>query len=123
MKTFLIILLGVLLGVLVIAGLAAWRYVNCDAACSEADVKIERLFDRGEFLSALMLIDKIDARCNCGRFTSGDPPSQYSLAQACFRQLSSDGRTAEMEMLLANAQGPILKEFWAARKKTIKPQK
>ena len=90
---------------------AAWWFLRCERTCAATDRGAESLFKRGDFLSALSLIDATDARCHCARFTSGDAPTQYALAEACLRQLLSQGRSAEVEGFLASARGPILKEL------------
>jgi hypothetical protein len=103
----------VLVGVLAVAGTAAswWWFVCCERNCAATDRHAQDLFQRGDPLAALALLDKFDARCNCARFTSGDAPPQYALAQACLRQLFSEGRSVEVQALLAHARGPILKEL------------
>jgi len=103
----------VLAGLLAAAGGAAlwWWFVLCERDCAAADRHAQDLFQRGELLAALALLDKVDARCDCSRFTSGDAPPQYALAQACLRQLRSEGRSVEVQDLLARARGPILKEL------------
>jgi hypothetical protein len=92
-----------------------WWYVRCERDCAAADHKAEELFRRGELLSALALIDAMDARCHCERFTSGDAPLQYTLARTCLRRLLSQGRSAEVEAFLTHVRGPILKELSSAR--------
>jgi hypothetical protein len=92
-------------------GVAWWWFVHCENACVAADHAAQDLFQRGELLSLLRLIDGVDARCRCARFTAGDPPPQYALAQACLRQLLGEGRSAEVEHLLTQTRGPILKDL------------
>ncbi len=104
----------VILPAMVLGSVAAvlwWWYMRCERACTAADRAAEDLFQRGELLSALSLIDAADARCHCGRFTSGDAPPQYALAQACLRGLLSRGQRAEVERFLARVRGPILREL------------
>lgn len=100
--------------VLAAACLATKRWLaRCERACLAADQDAEYLFRRGELLAALAVIDNVDARCRCARFTSGDAPPQYALAQACLRELQNDGRTAEVERVLARTRGTILRELAA----------
>jgi len=102
----------VLIGGLTAATAAAWWWFRrCEHACLEVDLGAQNLFERGELLSALALIDAVDARCHCARFSSGDAPPQYALAQTCLLQLLSKGRSAEVESLLRHARGPILREL------------
>jgi hypothetical protein len=102
-----------LVGLLIVAAAAAWWYwfTRCERACAALEVEAQYLFQRGEFLAALTLIDTVDARCRCERFTSGDTPPQYALAQACIRQLLSEGHSAEVGRLLTSARGTILREL------------
>lgn len=94
------------------AGLAAWWwFVRCDRTCAAADRVAQTLFERGELLSALALIDSTDARCRCARFTSGDASPQYAIAAACLRALLAEGRRTEAERVLAQARGSILREL------------
>jgi hypothetical protein len=85
--------------------------VRCERDCAAVDRDAQDLFQHGEFLSVLALIDAVDARCRCSRFTSGDSPPQYALAQACLRQLLSEGPNAEVERILLRARGRILMEL------------
>lgn len=105
--------LALLAGLLVAAGAAAWWwwFVRCERDCIAAERHAQELFQRGELLPALALIDQVDARCNCARFTSGDAPPHYSLAVVCVRQLRGEGRSLEVQDLLEHARGPILKEL------------
>lgn len=75
--------------VLAVASAAALscRSERCEGDCAAVDREAQRLYQRGDLLLALVLIDKVDARCRCERFTSGDAPPEYSWAQACLRQL------------------------------------
>ncbi len=92
-----------LVGAFTAAAIAAawWRFARCARACVAAENAAQDLFQRGELLSALALIDAVDTRCRCARFTSGDSPPQYTLAQACLRQLLSEGRSTEVKHLLS----------------------
>ena len=94
-----------------IAAVCWWWFARCERACAAIDRDTQELFQRGELLSALALIDAVDARCRCARFTSGDAPPQYALALTSLRQLLIEGRSSEVRRLLANARGPILKEL------------
>ncbi len=108
MKTWIILLTGIF----VIAGIAAWLwYARCERICLVTDRKGEDLIKRGEYLSLLALINDVDGRCNCTRFTSGDAPAQYALAEACIRLLLNDGQSAQVNQIMANARSPILKEL------------
>ena len=98
-------------GALTAAAAAWWWFVRCARACVAAEHAAQDLFQRGELLSALALIGAVDARCRCSRFTSGDAPPQYALAQACLRQLLNEGRSTDVEHLLAHARGPILTDL------------
>jgi hypothetical protein len=93
------------------AVLAWWNRQRCARACDDANYEAETLFQKGDFLSALTLIDQVDTRCNCSRFTSGDMPPEYSLAQACLRQLLNKGQDAEIHFILARTRSPILMEL------------
>ena len=104
---------GALAAAALAGALGFWWCVRCDGDCAVADGDAEGLFRRGEPLAALSLLDVVDARCRCSRFTSGDAPPQYALAQACLRRLLDEGREAEVEGLLARARGPILRELAA----------
>jgi hypothetical protein len=101
---------SILIGVSAMAA-AWWWFVRCEHVCARADQDAQDLFQRGELLSTLSLIDKVDSRCSCTRFTSGDTPPQYAMAQVCLRQLLNEGRSTEVEQLLAHAHGPILSEL------------
>lgn len=109
-----------LIGVAVLAavGLAAvlwhWHRDRCESDCAAAAHESAGLLARGEAQAALKLLDAVDARCTCERFTSGDAPPEYSLAQACIRKLQSAGRTQELDEILARATGPILKSIAAS---------
>src|SRR5687768_592462 len=74
-------LIIVLIGVLATVGALWWWFVRCGHECMEADRDAQNLFQQGELWSALALIDTVDAKCHCSRFTSGDAPIQYALAQ------------------------------------------
>jgi len=87
-----------------------WWFVRCETDCAAADRAAEDLFERGELLSVLELIDTVDSKCHCSRFTSGDAPTQYALAQECVRQLRGKGMTTELERLLMHSRSPILME-------------
>lgn len=102
-----------------IAGLLAWLwYVRCEKACAAAEHTAQDMFQRGEVVSVLEFIDDMDTRFNCARFTCGDAPPLYALAEACILKLSSDGQSSEKEKVLANARGRMLKEL---AKRTEKP--
>ena len=90
---------------------ACWWIGRCERDCAAAEVAAQSLFDRGDALGTLGVIDSADARCRCSRFTAGDAPALYSLAQACLRKLADSGRTADASRLLAGARGPILQEL------------
>jgi hypothetical protein len=98
-------------GVLLAVAGAWWWFVRCERVCAALDRDAQELFERGELLTALERIDRVDARCRCSRFTAGDAPPQYTLAQASLSRLLSAGRHNEVQQLLAQARGPILKEF------------
>lgn len=92
-----------------------WWFVRCEAVCAQADRDVEDLFGRGNWQSALDMIDGVDARCHCSRFTSGDAPPQYAIAEATLRGLVAKGRREEAERALARARGPILRAFRSER--------
>jgi hypothetical protein len=101
---------ALLVSPLTTAFVAARRwFARCERACAAADRDAHDLFQRGELRSALAVIDAVDAKCRCSRFTAGDAPPQYALAQACLRELLEEGRGAEAEDILAQARGPILR--------------
>jgi hypothetical protein len=93
------------------AGAWWWRYRAAERACTQVAEDAQALFDRGQPLAALERIDAVDARCDCGRFTSGDEPPEYALARACLERLRSQGQGAEADRALAAARGPILREL------------
>lgn len=103
----------VLAALVVLAGVAGaarwWWLARCERACANADRDAHTLFNRGEVVAALELIDAVDARCDCSRYTSGDAPPQYALADACLRQLLRDQRSADFRRIASNARGPILR--------------
>jgi hypothetical protein len=103
----------ILIVLLVTAGAASlwWWFVRCEWDCEEVDHEAQKLFQQGEFLSVLMLIDDVDARCHCSRFTSGDSPPQYALAQACLKQLLDKEQNEDIGLILARARGPILRQL------------
>jgi hypothetical protein len=74
------------------------------------------LFDRGDPLAALRLIDEVDAWHHCSRFTEGDEPPESALARTAVARLRADGHAAEVEALFAHARGPILQELARAEK-------
>jgi len=86
-------------------------FVRCDELCAQVDREAASLFDRGELVAALELIDRTDARCRCSRYTSGDAPAQYSIAEACLQQLLREQKTAELRRILARARGPIIRSL------------
>jgi hypothetical protein len=88
-------------------------FVRCESTCAEAQSDAENLFARGSYLEALAVVAAADAKCRCARFTSGDAPPQYALADACLRALIDDGRRAEVEVLVEQSGGPILRELAA----------
>ena len=90
------------------------RFVRCERACAEAQGDAEDLFAQGRYLEALAVIGSNDSKCRCARFTSGDAPPQYALADACLRALLDDGRRAEIDELVEQTGGPILTELAAA---------
>jgi hypothetical protein len=102
-----------LAGVVAAAGAAVWwrRIVRCEHDCSGVDHDSQEMFRRGELLFALALIDGVDARCHCSRFTSGDASPQYALAKTCIEALVKEGQHARVKQLLAQARGSILKEL------------
>jgi hypothetical protein len=104
-------LVAIVLAVVLVVLSAWWWFVRCERNCGEVLRHAQDMFERGELSLALARIDAVDAKCHCSRFTSGDAPPQYSLAQACLERLLSEGRLDEVERLLAQAQGPILKEL------------
>jgi len=93
------------------AATAWWWFVRCEQDCARADRSAQLLFDRGELLVMLALIDAVDVRCRCGRFTQGDVPPQYALAHAALQEFFREGRRAETERLLAQARSPMLKDL------------
>jgi hypothetical protein len=97
----------------IVAGAAAWwwRYRASERACAQVALDARALFDGGQPLAALERIDAVDARCRCGRFTSGDEPPEYALARACVERLRAQGQGAEADRALAAARGPILREL------------
>jgi hypothetical protein len=101
------------IGVLTLVGVATlwWWFVQCEQECAVTDRDAQTLFQRGEFYSVLVLINAVDTKCHCSRFTSGDPPTQYSLAQACIRQLREKGLSRDVEDFLIGVRSPILKEL------------
>jgi hypothetical protein len=106
----------VLIGAVALAGAGWWWWhARCETACAEVDRGSQEMLERGDLVAALTLIDGVDARCRCGRFTSGDAPPQYSLAQACLGRLRTAGRSAEVDALLNKARGPILIELGKRR--------
>ena len=105
----------VLVGTLAVAA-AWWWFVHCKRTCTEVDHNAHDLFRRGELMSVLTLIDAVDTRCRCERFTSGDASPHYALAQACILQLLNEGRSDEVKCFLMRARGPILKELAKAQR-------
>lgn len=93
------------------AGASWWWYVAADDECREADRNAADLFDRHELVQSLKLVDEVDGRCDCARFTSGDAPPQYAIAWACLRQLDREGRGSEAREVLASARSPMLKSL------------
>jgi len=93
------------------AGASWWWHVTAERECHEAERNAADLFDRHEPIQSLEVVDEVDARCNCARFTSGDEPGQTSIARACLRQLSREGRVSEAREVLGRARGPILREL------------
>lgn len=88
-----------------------WPFVRCQELCAQIDREAESLFGRGELVAALALIDRTDARCRCSRYTSGDAPAQYAIAEACLQQLLREQRTDELRRILSAARGPIIKSL------------
>jgi hypothetical protein len=86
-------------------------FMGCERTCVTTDYNVQKLFQEGSFLSVLILIDSTDARCHCTRFTSGDAPFQYTLAQLCLQELLSSDQRVEVEALLAHTRSPILREL------------
>lgn len=84
---------------------------RCERACESGDEDAQELLRRGDPLAALRLLDEVDARCRCARFTSGDAPPQYALAIACLQRLRDEGRDAERRQALVEARGPILRDL------------
>jgi hypothetical protein len=103
---------SIVLAAVVAAALSAWWwFVHCEYRCATADHDSDALYQRGELWSALALIDSTDAGCRCARFTSGDMPPQYAVAQACIRALRQEGRGADVDRLLARTRSSILQEL------------
>lgn len=90
---------------------AWWRYADAERACAAAEGDARRLLQDGDAEGALRLIDGVDARCRCARFTHGDAPPQYTLAGAALRQLRDRGGGDAARRLLAEARGPLLREL------------
>jgi hypothetical protein len=120
---YLIIRMIILSGVLAAAwGIAWWWFVRCEQECGEVERDAQGMFQRGELLSAIALIDAVDARCRCARFTTGDASPQYALAKACLERLLTEGQSPEIGRILAHARGPILKEL-AKQSADVFPEK
>jgi hypothetical protein len=88
-----------------------WWFPVCEHACSAMQREVQELFERGEYVAALTRLDRVDARCHCSRFTSGDMPPEYALAEVCIRRLRAEGRGPELDGLLERARGAILHEL------------
>ena len=106
-------LLGVFgLGMVLTGGWIAWLD-RCDQTCVVAEEEAAEVFQLGHYGAALERIDVADARCGCERFTEGDAPRQYTLAQAALREMFAAEQGLEASRILAGAQGPILRELRA----------
>ena len=101
------------LGVLAAASGALWWWwgLRCERVCARVDLDAERFLERGDLLPALELIDRTDARCRCERYTSGDAPPQYAVANAALRELVRAHRLGELRSVASRARGPMLKSL------------
>ncbi|AKF86399.1 hypothetical protein MFUL124B02_26215 [Myxococcus fulvus 124B02] len=103
-----------MLGLLLIAlGLVAgwWWWFESARRCDAVDQQSQALLSQGHELSALALIDDVDAHSHCGRFTSGDPPPQYTTLRVCIERLLGGSQRAELLRSLDEARGPMLREL------------
>lgn len=98
---------------LIVLGLVAvwWWWPECEQRCDSVDHRTQDLLRRGQELSALALIDDVDARCHCGRFTSGDEPPQSATLRVCVERLLGGSQRAELLRHLDQARGPMLREL------------
>lgn len=97
------------MGVAVLAGAALWwRYARGERDCARAEADARRLLQQDEPGAVLELIDGVDARFRCARYTAGDAPPIYSLAHAALQRLRERGEGAAADRLLARARGPLL---------------
>jgi hypothetical protein len=92
------------------AAVATWRrMLRCESACAEAERQVEELVGDRRFTTALEVIDAIDRTCRCSRFTSGDAPSLYALADLCLRQVLTGEIAGEQRLIIAGARGSIIR--------------
>ncbi|MCP3059829.1 hypothetical protein LXT21_13675 [Myxococcus sp. K38C18041901] len=97
----------------IVLGLVAvwWWWPECQQRCDSVDQRTQELLHREQELSALALIDGVDARCHCGRFTSGDEPPQSATLRVCIQRLLDGGQRTELMRHLDQARGPMLREL------------
>jgi hypothetical protein len=105
------IVVGIVAVAVLVAAVIWAKRDDCERACVDAERTAAILFERDELVGALKRVDEVDVRCGCGRFTAGDAPPQYTLAQACLTRLRAEGQAAAIERLRVRARGPILREL------------
>jgi hypothetical protein len=95
-----------------LAAAGAWvRYARAERDCARAERDARRRLEEDDPAAALALLDRVDARCRCARFTRGDAPPQYTLADAALRRLEARGEHTRARRLLAGARGPLLRDL------------
>lgn len=100
-----------LLVVAVLVGALLWltRQNRCQRRCNEAVEGADRRATAGDLIGALTILDRVDAACDCGRFTEGDEPPEYAAARFYLEEL----RRGQGEEALSRLEirGPILRDL------------
>lgn len=99
--------------VLIFGGMLFWlSFQRCEQACIKADVKAQSLFEDGQYMAVLLLVDKTDSHCGCSEYTSGDAPSQYALASISMDRLLADtAQYAQLKKLIQRTKSPVLNKL------------
>ena len=102
----------ILAGCLVVAVLWSAARNHCSSDCN--DIVSRSLNDTGVegLVDELRELDRIDARCDCMRFTEGDEPPEHSHARYLIRKVTEAGGTASLGEF--EPQGAILKNLLPA---------
>lgn len=97
--------LGVLgLGV----GVAGWvhRWNQCSAECTQGLREAKGIAKEGRVMEAIFVLDEVDRRCDCMRFTEGDEPPEHSAMKKWVARVCAEGGKIEPG---EDGAGPILR--------------